>query len=126
MAPGVRRGPPGQRRRSLYLNGYAPPDGVQLFRIWPWIGLWKSAIYFCAAWVVARTHRPYGLAVVFANLLVMQASNTWYFYNSLTLPRRSMPLEQLVVDLMVLYPLAIVAGGLISARTTASEKPLVN
>ena len=112
--------------RWFYLNGYALPDWVRLFRVWPWIGLWKSAIYFCAAWVVARTHRPCALAAVFGNVLVGQVSNTLYFYTQLTLPRRSMPLEQLVVDLMVLYPLAIVAGGLMSARTTASEKPLVN
>lgn len=64
--------------RWLYLNGYAPPDWVRLFRVWPWIGL--------------------------------------------TLPNRSMSLAQLVVDLMVLYPLAIIAGGICAARTTAPQR----
>ena len=108
--------------RGLYLNGYAPPDWVRLFRVWPWIGLWKSVIYFCAAWIVARTHRPCALAAVFGNLLVGQVSNTLYFYTQLMLPQRSMSLEQLVVDLMLLYPLAIVAGGVMSARTTAPQR----
>jgi hypothetical protein len=33
-----------------------------------------------------------------------------------------MSLAQLVVDLMVLYPLAIIAGGMCAARTTAPQR----
>lgn len=112
--------------RSLYLNGYTTPDWVRLFRLWPWIGLWKSVVYFFAAWVTVRTHRRCALAVVFASLLVGQVSNTLYFYDQLTVPRRYFSIEQLVVDLLLLYPLAFIAGGLFAARTAASEKSLVN
>jgi hypothetical protein len=94
---------------ALYMNGYLVPRWLIVLRLWPQIAIWKAAVHFGVAWAIARTHRPLGIAIVVANLAVIQASAIVYLWSQI--PYQFTPVEQMVFDLMVVYPIAFLTGG---------------
>ena len=96
----------------VYLNGYGFPD---------WIGpaQMQAVIFAVSGWLVGRTHRRYGVSVVFAYTAFTVCGDAINFVT----PHPFYSMTQLVLDLFFVYPLAVFLGGLWGMSTDESREP---
>jgi hypothetical protein len=95
--------------KGLYARGLTLPQPLREF---PMLAGWKALVYAVSGWVVVRTASTPGTSIVFAYLPFVLGFNAITFVNSVG----RYPIAQLTIDLLILYPLAAFAGGLVASR----------
>ena len=103
---------------SLFRHGVSSPDWMHGF---PAVAIWKSILYAASGWLIARTHNRNPLIVLWSAAFIVCANAVW-FVVYMADPRSPYSAAQLIADLLVLYPLAALCGGLSATTHTKQHR----
>jgi hypothetical protein len=93
---------------SLFQQGITFPSWMRGF---PANAVWKSVVFAASGWIVARTHsRLPTIVLLYVGFIVCSNAVAFTFY--MIDPQRYYSISQLIVHLLVLYPVAALGGGL--------------
>ena len=95
--------------KGLYARGLTLPQPLRDF---PGLSAWKALVYAVSGWVVVRTASTTRASIAFAYVPFVLGINAVTFFQYFG----RYPLAQLTIDLLILYPLAALVGGLAAAR----------
>ena len=95
--------------KGLYARGLTIPQALRDF---PVLAAWKALVYAASGWVVVRTASSPSPSIAFAYVPFVLGAN------AITLVQYfgRYSIAQLIVDLLILYPLAALVGGLAASR----------
>jgi hypothetical protein len=94
--------------KELYARGLTLP---QYLRDFPGLSAWKALVYAVSGWVVVRTASTARASIAFAYVPFVLGANAIAFVQYFG----RYPIAQLTIDLLILYPLAALVGGLAAA-----------
>jgi hypothetical protein len=95
--------------KGLYARGLTLPEPLRDF---PMLSGWKALVYAASGWVVARTLPTARPSIAFAYVPFVLGINAITFVQYFG----RYPIAQLTIDLLILYPLAALVGGLAASR----------
>ena len=95
--------------KGLYARGLTLPQPLRDF---PMLSGWKALVYAASGWVVVRTASTARVSIVFAYVPFVLGVHVITFVTYVG----RYPIAQLLIDLLILYPLAVLVGGLVAAR----------
>jgi hypothetical protein len=98
--------------KGLYARGLTLPQPLRDF---PGLSVWKALVYAMSGWVVVRTLPTPRASIAFANVPFVLGINAITFVEYFG----RYPIAQLIIDLLMLYPLAALVGGLAASRRLA-------
>jgi hypothetical protein len=91
--------------KGLYARGLTLPQPLRDF---PMLSAWKALVYAVSGWVVVRTASTARASIAFAYVPFVLGANAIAFVQYFG----HYPIAQLTIDLLILYPLAALVGGL--------------
>ena len=101
--------------KGLYARGLMIPESLRDF---PLLAGWKALVYAGSGWVVVRTASTPRTSIAFAYVPFVLGANAITFVNSFG----RYPIAQLTIDLLILYPLAALVGGLFASRASTPTR----
>lgn len=101
--------------KGLYARGLTLPQPLRDF---PGLSVWKALVYAASGWVVVRTASGARASIAFAYVPFVLGLNAFTFLQYFG----RYPVAQLMIDLLVLYPLAALGGGLAATRRYAPTR----
>jgi len=99
--------------KGLYARGLTLPQPLRDF---PGLSIWKALVYALSGWVVVRTLPTVRASIAFTYVPFVLGINVITFVQYFG----QYPLAQLIIDLLILYPLAALVGGLAASRQVAA------
>jgi len=93
---------------SLFQHGTTFPSWMRGF---PANAIWKGLVFAASGWMVAHTHRRHPTIVpLYVGFILCSNAVAFTFY--VIDPHRYYSIAQLIIDLLILYPIAALGGGL--------------